>query len=418
MRDSLLSISSVLIGAALLFVGNGLLTTLLAWRLANGDISPVVIGVVMSGYWGGILIGSLTARGLLESVGHIRTFAVLASTFSAATLAHAFLSHEAAWMLLRFLGGFCMAGLFMCMESWLNDRTPNQIRGQVFAFYISISHLGVGAGQVFLLADIPGGLGLFVAVSIMLSMALVPVALTRRPAPVLLATSPFGLNRLLAASPLATVGVLTAGLVLGATYALAPTFTHALGMGRDGTVGFMVALLLGGLLVQWPVGRLSDNFDRRVVLATTAFFLAIASGLMTQVVDLGPVATFALAGVFGGSAFLLYPLSVAHANDFVEADDRISVSAGLILFFSVGAIIGPMLASVPMGLIGPEGLFFLTAAAGVGMAVFSTRRLLVARPIVAEEPVPFAAAPQPVSPIGTELDPRHDVDLEEDLPTA
>ena len=409
MGQVLYSVSAVLAGAFLLLCGNGLLGTLLGVRLSIAATEPLVIGGVMSAYFAGLLLSALYASRVIRRFGHIRTFAALASIFSAATLAHAFLLHPMLWGLLRFTEGLCAAGLFMCMESWLNDRAPNAIRGRVMSCYMISVYLGLGLGQFLLTLADPEGFELFVVASILLSMALVPVALSLAPAPELPESQAFGFRKLFRISPLGIVGAFGSGILLGGIYGLAPTFTHSIGLDTEGTAYFMSAILLGGLILQWPIGRLSDHFDRRKVIAFMALATVAASFWMISLEVGDQTSLLIVACLFGGAVYLLYPLSVTHANDFLPPEDLVSASGGLLMAYSVGAVMGPLLASGAMSVMGPNGLFATSVAAGVLMAAFAAARIIRDRPIPEAFETNFELVPR-TSPVAAELDPRGDLE--------
>ena len=405
MRDILSSVSAVLVGAGLLLAGNGLLGTLIGVRLSMGGSSPLAIGLVMAAYFAGLLVGALTAHRVMHRAGHIRAFATFASSLSAATLAHAFLTHEIFWGALRFIEGLCLASLFMCMESWLNDRAPNNKRGQVLSVYMTVVYCALGLGQFLILVAAPDGFGLFALASILLSLALVPVALTRYPAPPPPEPTAFKLGTLIQISPLGVAGSFAAGIILGAVYGLVPSFTHEIGMDLRGTANFMAAILLGGLLLQWPIGRLSDRFDRRLVLLAVALAIAGTGAAMHSMMGREETEILLLGVAFGGAIYLIYPLSISHANDFVAPGDLVAAAGGLLIAYSVGAIMGPILGALAMIEAGPGGLFILIALVGGMYGLFACLRILRARPRNHETAAPFQAVPR-TSPVAARLDPR------------
>jgi MFS family permease len=407
MPKILASVSAVLFSGFLLLCGNGLLGTLLGIRLSIADVNPHVIGVVMASYFAGLLIGAYYGDRLIRLVGHIRAFAALASIFSAATLAHGFLFDSALWAILRFIEGLSIAGLFMCMESWLNDRAPNALRGRIMSCYMIVIYTGLGIGQFLLLLRDPEGFALFALASVILSIALVPIALTRFPAPEAPNPQPFGLKKLMAISPLGVVGALISGILMGAIYGLGPTYTHAIGMDTEGTVRFMAIVLLGGLILQWPVGRLSDFLDRRIVLAITGLAVTATSIVLVLTGERGEYYFLSSSLLFGGAIYLIYPLSVTHANDFIPPEDLVSASGGLLVAYSFGATLGPLLGSIGIDIWGPKGLFFLTACASTVMTVFALIRIVAHRRIPQEHETKFAMVPR-TTPMAAELDSRGD----------
>ncbi|HEY0836346.1 MAG TPA: MFS transporter [Azospirillum sp.] len=398
-------ILALLGGVAFLMLGNGALGSLIGLRLA-AEAGPVVVGLVTTAYFGGVTAGSLYAYGVVARVGHIRAFSAFASVLSAASLAHALAADPLLWAALRLMEGFCMAGLFICVESWLNDKATNETRGQVLSLYMVTLYGAMAAGQQLLNLD-DAGAAVFMAVSILLSLALVPVALTRTTPPVLPDVSSFGLRRLYRASPLGVAGVFVSGAVSGAVYGLGPVFATASGFEVSGTALFMTVLILGGVALQWPFGRLSDRFDRRAVLVGLSAALVAASLAMVEATGLHPLLMLGTAALFGGISFTLYPVSLAHTNDHVERADLVSASGGLILANSMGAILGPLLASAAMAGMGPRGLFAFTGAAALAATLYGLWRTRVRPPVPAEAQGRFRPMPQ-TTPVAAPLDPRPD----------
>ena len=405
MGPLLLSISALLFGVGLLLLGNGMLGTLIGIRLALDNVPTLATGVIMAAYFAGLLAGSLYAGRMIGRAGHIRAFSAFASVFSAATLAHVLFGSPVAWGVLRLIEGFCMAGLFMCIESWLNARADNATRGAVLSIYMYVLYAAQGLGQFLLnLAD-PRQATLFILASILLSLALVPVALTRSPQPDPREPGPFGLGALIRISPLGIAGALVSGLALGSLYSLAPAFAHAVGLDVAGTARFVGAFILGGLILQWPLGRLSDRMDRRWVIAAVAAMLAVFSAATLLSAGESRIALWPLAIGIGGTAFTLYPLSVAHANDRISPEDMVPASGGLLLAYGAGATAGPLVSSLVMWWIGPTGLFVFTGAAALAVAGFSVYRVTQRARAPVEGQGPFRPLPR-TTLAASELDPR------------
>jgi len=396
------SVASLLLGVAILFLGNGLLGTLLGVNLANRDLPSLVSGVVMAGYFLGLMLGSMLAIHMIHRVGHIRAFAALASTFSAAALTHAFFADPWVWGVLRVISGFCVAGLLMCTESWLNEKSNRESRGTILALYMIATYLSMGAAQFLLNLGETRGYVLFALVSIIVSMALVPVAMTKVPGPALPTPRRFGLFRLIEISPTGVLGSLSAGVALGAFYGIGPLFARQIGLDLASTSAFMSAVILGGLVLQWPIGWVSDRFDRRpVIIAVCLGMAASGAGLVALVfggTDLnalgGQIGLLSLAVAFGALSSTLYPLSIALANDWIDARDMVPASGGLLLAYSIGAVAGPIVASVIMDLVGPWGLFALVTVVGVAMAAFTWVRMQVRESVPMEEQAPVQMLPR------------------------
>lgn len=405
MRTALFSVAALLLGVALLQLGSSLLSTLIGVRLAEAGVPTTIAGLVTAAYFAGLVLGALFGHLLILGVGHIRAFASYASVFSAATLAHGYILHPLAWGGLRMLEGLCMAGLLMVTESWLNERSDNTTRGAMLSAYTIAIYASQGGGQFLLNLPDPGGFGLFALISILMSLALVPVAATRIIAPAIPAPSHFGLRQLLEISPLGVAGSFGAGLVMGSIYALAPFFAQTIGLGVAGTARFMAAIILGGLLIQWPLGYLSDRIDRRTVIAMLNVGIAATSIGLAAAAAAGVSGLLLLAVLFGGVAFTLYPLAVAHANDHVLPPDLVPAAGGMLLAYSVGATVGPPVAGAVMARIGPTGLFVYTGAVGVMLTAFTFWRMRQRAAPPLDEQGHFQPLPR-TTPLVGELDPR------------
>jgi MFS family permease len=351
-----------------------------------------------------LIIGSLRAGGVVRQVGHIRAFAAFVALLSASTLSYALLTQPLFWMLLRLIDGVCVAGVFVCLESWLNDRAEPQMRGSVLAAYMVALYSGQAIGQLLLgatgaLPAIP-----FQIASILISLAIIPLCLTRSSAPAPLEASAFSIRSLLAASPLGAWGAVATGLMLGAFYGLAAVHVRRLGLDLAETARFMMIVILGGVALQWPLGRLSDRHDRRRVIVGSFAMAALVSFALSLISGSGPL-LMGLGALFGGLSFALYPLCVAHCNDRLLETERVAASGRLVLLYSIGAALGPILAAGFMTMAGTGGLFlFIACCAGLAMMVGLWRQR-------ASEPVPdqyqqeFQIMPR-TTPMATLLDPN------------
>ncbi len=415
MRSTLVSVSALLAGSVMLYLGNGALGTLLGLRLAIDGFPSWIIGAVMSSYFVGVVGGGFHGHKLITGVGHIRAFSVLASVMSAATLAHPLLEDPVAWGILRFIQGYCMAGLAMCTESWLNERSTNSTRGRILSLYQIAVYLSQGVGQLLLNLGELSGFTMFVMASILLSLALVPVAASKVQAPELPEPRRFGVRQLYAVSPLGMVGCFASGLVLGAFYSLAPLFAQMTGLTIAETTQFMGVVIVGGLLLQWPIGGISDRIDRRtVVIGVCLATVAVSIGMILTVGGSLPL-LLVLGAVFGGVSFTLYPLSVSHANDHIDPADLVPASGGLIIAYGLGATIGPLGAAAVIEAQGAVGLFTFVAAMSLGTAVFAVWRMTRREAVPMDDQVPFQAVPR-TSVVATEMDPRGEPEEEIIIP--
>lgn len=375
MLKTLASVASLLAGHGMLLLGNGLFGTLLGVRTTLEGFATETTGVIMAGYFIGILLAALSATRVVISVGHVRAFAAFASIMSVSALAHALIVHPVAWFVLRLLSGYCMAGMAMVTESWLNERATSETRGQVLSIYMITTYLGAGVGQFLLIAGNPSRFELFSIASILFSLALVPILLSRAKAPAPVSAARFSLRQLYAVSPLGVLGCVCAGLGNSAFYGMGPVFAKDIGLPLAGVSTFMAATILGGMAMQWPVGRLSDALDRRSVLTGVAILTGVVSLIIAVFAGPSPALLYAMGVVYGGLSFTIYSLSVAHANDFVEPKHLVQASGALVLAYGLGASAGPVLASTLMGQVGPEGLFVYTAVTCGAFGAFAFYRM-------------------------------------------
>jgi MFS family permease len=375
MLHAILSSWALLLGFGLLMLGDGLQGTLLGLRASLEGFPTTVTGLVLSAYFVGFLGGSLLAPRLVQRVGHVRAFAALASVASTAILIHAIFVEPAAWGVLRLATGFCFAGLYVVTESWLNDRATNENRGQLLSVYMLVMYGGVGAGQFLLNAADPKGFVLFILVSVLISIALVPLLLSAGPAPDFENPDTLGLGRLYRISPLGVVGAFGTGWANSAFFAMAPVAAETLGYSVAEVSIFMSAAVAGCILLQWPIGHASDRFDRRTVLMIVTALAAVAAALAVPLTDGPRVVFFIAVAVFGGLSFPMYSLCIAHANDYLESAQMVPASGALVLVGGVGAILGPFSASATMSHLGPQGLFWCLAAVHAAIGVFALYRM-------------------------------------------
>jgi len=406
MFASILSVQSLLLAMFLLMAGSGFLSTLMSLRLQAGGTAPLLIGLIGTAYFVGLTAGSTRAAKIIGRVGHIRAFAAFVSLFSASTLACALNQDVELWAVLRFIQGISLAGVFICLESWLNERAEPQTRGSILAFYMIALYAGQAAGQFLLNLGDFGPAMPFMAASILLSLAVLPVVLTHIAGPSLNGDQPLSFRKLYAISPFGTVGAAITGLMLGAFYALGAIYVHGIGMGRSRTAVFMSVVILGGVALQLPIGRLSDRFDRRRVIVG-AFLGAVLVSVAMAVIQVPGWPLLVLGGLFGGLVFTLYPLCVAHTNDYLSPDQRVGASGGLVLIYSIGAAIGPILASVIMTGTGPAGLFVFMALSAGGAVAFGLWRQRIRVAVPNEMQQPYQILPR-TTPMSAALDPRAD----------
>ncbi len=392
MTAALLPVTALLLSVALLLMGNGLQGTLLPVRAQLESFSTLDIGVLGSSYFLGFAAGCIFGPYLVRRVGHIRTFTAVVSLASTIALAHALLIDPILWWVLRALTGFCFAVLYMVIESWLNEKSTNENRGFVFSVYTIINLTVITIGQMMLTIGNPTSFPIFAIASILVSLAALPVALTRAPAPAPIAKVKIRIRHLYECSPVGFAGALVVGLANGSFWALGPVFAqdNKFASGTTGIAVFMSIAVIAGALGQWPLGRLSDKIDRRKVIVFACAGAALSGVGASIFADRWEYAVFCFSFLFGLFAFPLYALSAAHMNDSIEPGGFVEASSGLLLLYAAGAILGPLIAATTMRIIGSPGLFLCTSLAHATMAAFAVYRMRQRARPAAEEREPFS----------------------------
>jgi MFS family permease len=390
---TLISISALLASIALLLTGNSLQGTLLSLRAAREGFPTEVTGVVMAAYFAGFVAGSWFGPRLILAVGHVRVFAGLASVSSGVVLAHVLLISPVTWGLMRIVTGFCFAGLYMVMESWLNDRADNTNRGQVLSLYQVTNFGAVALGPLLLNLGDPRSFELFLLISILISFSLVPITMIPSPPPRAPEMSGMSFMRLVEISPLGVAGAAMTGLAFGAFWAMGPVFGADIGLDAAGVSLLMSVGTVGSLAMQYPLGLLSDRVDRRFVIAGTSLAGAGAAIIVALVSGTSLWSLIVTIAVFGALSLPIYSLCMAHANDFAQPRDLIRLSSGLLLANGLGATAGPILAATIMGMLGPGGLFFYMAAVLVILAGYAIWRVSRRAAPAPQERTHFAIVP-------------------------
>ena len=411
MLSAIAPVRTLLLAIFMLMAGSGFMATLIGVRLERAGSSALVVGAVGTAYFVGLVIGSVKAGAVVGRVGHIRAFAAFVSLFSASTLSYAIHRDPVLWSALRLIDGFCVAGVYVCLESWLNERAESETRGTVLAGYMIALYIGQALGQFLLnIGDAKPSLPFAIA-SILISLAAIPVALTRIAAPPLERVEALAIRDLYAVSPLGVVGASVTGLMLGAFYALGAVYARRIGMELSEIAVFMSTAIIGGVALQWPLGLLSDRFDRRRVIVM-AFAGTLVAGLGLFVFEAPRALLLALAATFGGLSFALYPLCVAQANDRLPAEQRVSASGTLVLVYSAGAAAGPLAGAAAMTLAGPTGLFLFIAVCAGGALLFGFWRQVTVLPVPADAQGSYQILPR-TTPMSAALDPLTPDDQQE-----
>ncbi len=364
----------LLLGVTILLTGMGLLSSLLGLRATLAHFPGWQLGLVMSGYFAGFVIGSFVCPWLIRNVGHIRTFAGLAAIVASAALAHALAINPWSWLALRLLTGIAMVGLYMVTESWLNATLSRAQRVPVFGLYVMLTLMAMAAGQLPLLAAPPTGPTLFLIAGMLIVFGLVPVTITRLDQPAAVNTPNLPPWRLVRRAPFAMTATFLAGLVTGAFWGMGAAFATRIGLSPAGVGAFVASVIGGGVAAQLPLGGVSNRLGRRPVLIGTALAGGAFALLMAASIH-GPLWLLLLfAFGFGATALCLYALAVAHMNDLLEPQEVLSATQGLLLFSGGGAALGPLIAGVMFDFVGARGLPYYQAAVLVLLATIGILR--------------------------------------------
>ena len=344
-------------GFAIISLAHGLQGTLLGLRAIAEGFTFVATGLVVAGYYVGYLSGSIIIPILLKRVGHIRVFAALASLASIAILLHSVFLEPYIWFFIRILSGISMSGIYVIMESWLNDKSTNETRGQTLSVYMIITFSFVGLGQFLLNLSDPIKVDLFILVSILLSFALLPILLSSSEAPNISNPKRFSLKELFVISPLGFIGAFFTGLAHSAVFGYGAVYATAKQLSLFEISIFMVILTSCGAISQWPVGFISDKIDRRIVLVSVTLIASVLSLIIVASSYLSLIIFFILLAIYSSVSLPMYSLVIAHTNDFLQQDEIVGAVASIAVLVGVGAIFGPILASLFMNILGADGFF-------------------------------------------------------------
>jgi MFS family permease len=373
MRSTLALIAPLLLGLFFLIVGHGLQLTLIPLRAGAEGWNAFQIGAVGSAYYIGFVVGCIGGPYLIRRAGHIRAFTALVSLAATAMVAHPLWVAFGPWFFLRIVLGASLAGLYMIIESWLNDLASNETRGRIMSAYIMVNYGAIAVGQLAVTLYSPLDFALFAIAGMMMSLAAIPVALTTsaQPAPVpLVRFRPLALYK---ASPVGVVGVTAVGLANGAFWSLGAVAAVGAGLSTREAAIFMSIVTASGALAQWPAGRFSDRIDRRIVLIVL-LCVAAAVGLLFAFLPVPGTAWLGLAVLFGVAMSPTYSIAAAHAYDHALPGTFVETAAGLFLANASGAIVGPLIASAMMGQFGTSRLFLFTALAQASLAAYTYLR--------------------------------------------
>ena len=393
------------LSCTLLLMGNGLLFIIIPMSMRLDGQDTDAIGLVMSLYFVGMLLGSLYGRHLISRVGHIRIFAACASVATLCALLHSIWSVPLVWGVLRVLIGFTNATFFMTMETWLSESSTSDNRATVFGSYQFVTYFGLALGQLMLNFAEPQDPILYIYVAMLFCLCMIPVLMSRSGGPRINEPESMPLKTLYRTSPLGVVGIMISGICLGAFYNMSSVYGADVGMTKSQIATFMSATMVGGFLLQFPVGKLADIFDRRTVLVMTLLVACLAAMVLPIMAAQGEmIITIACAVILSGALACVYPIALADAFDRLKPSEMVAASGKLILAYATGGAIGPYTSSLVMKQMGADALFGYLIVASLILVAFVMYRMSIRSAVPDALQESFVV--QGMTPMATELDPR------------
>ena len=419
-------------GFGMIIISHGFQGNLLGIRAVLEDFNYIATGTMMSGYFIGYFIGANMVPNLVSKVGHIRVFAAFASIASLSALVHAVFVDPIVWTLSRFLTGFSMIGIFIIVESWLNDRATNKTRGKVLSLYMLVTYLGMSIGNLLLNVSSPKNYEPFIMISLLFSIALVPILLTKRKPPKFKKTTSIKIKELFKISPFGSFSTFCSGFIFSAMLTMLSVYAVTMNLSVFEISVLLVGVTLAGALFQWPIGSLSDNYDRRLIIIGCCLFASIFtvlsilySGLTFNNLISEEMLRFSYFAVgtgmdktklfifiilLAGMILPLFSLNLALVNDYIPKEKFVAAGGGLNIIFGLGAIGGPIICSLLMSFLGPNGFFVHLLFFLLGISFFGIFRL-TKRKYEDNPESTFTPLPKDITPLGIELDPDTGVDL-------
>jgi MFS family permease len=395
----------LLLGMGILMLGAGLQSTLLGVRATIEAFPTTVTGSIMSCYYVGYLLGTRLAPQLLRRVGPVRVFATLAALASVAVLVHGSWVHPGPWALMRLLSGVCFAGIYVVAESWLNHRASSSNRGQLFAVYMLVLYVGLGAAQFLLVLWSPQSAEPFMLVSALISAAMVPIVASAEEVVGPAAPQRVRFRDLYGNSPVGVVAVAVSGVISSIFFSMGPVYARLSGFGTRGVAEFMAVSILAAVVTQYPVGRLSDRTDRRTVIASVCTLATVIAVAIEVFSPLPRLVFLALSALFSGTALTLYSLSVSHVNDKLDPSQMVAASSALLLINGTAAAFGPVLTGALMSAFGARAYFGTLGTLTGALALFDLWRKLRRRPVPQNQKGPFINTRELVASVGLDFAP-------------
>ncbi|KMW57872.1 Transporter, Major facilitator superfamily [Candidatus Rhodobacter oscarellae] len=405
---------ALLLGMGLLMVGNGVQATLMGVRGAMENFSTFELSIITSAYFAGFLFGSRLTPELIRRVGHVRVFAALASFISAALVMFPVVADPWFWTALRVIIGFGFSGVYVTAESWLNNAATNETRGQTLSAYMVVQMLGIVSGQVILGYGDPSGFVLFIIPSVLVSISFAPILLSVSPTPAFDNTHRMSLRELFAASPLSFVSMVLLGGIFAALFGMGSVYASMIGLSVGQVSTFIAVIFFGPMVMQYPIGWLSDRMDRRQLI----FGMGLLGGLAATVGFVSGTSfplLLTLGFLMGATANPLYSLLLAYLNDYLDPDDMAAASGGLVFINGLGAITGPVITGWLMGVIGPHGFWLFIAILMFSIASYSLYRMTQRAATPVDETSAYVSVMPTASPVAVGAAQEWAIDQAEDV---
>lgn len=397
-----------LVSTLLLMLGNGLYNTIISIRLKVAHEPDILIGFMTSIYYLGMLIGAFSLSSIVIRIGHIRSFAAFGALLSIATLVPGMSQNLFLWSIARFIAGYSLAGLYITIESWILNMSNKNNRGKYMALYTALLYTGLGCGQFLLNITDYATILPFCISAILTMIAIIPISMMVSSGPQIEEPDALSFKELYRVSPTGLIGCLVSGMLLASIYGLLPVYLKTLGYGIDTVATVMGITILGGVVLQYPFGHLSDIVDRRIaiiiicLLGAIICFVFITADYFFAPKELG---ISIMAFVFGGMLFSLYPICMSHTCDFIKPSNIVAATQGMLLSYGIGSVTGPIIVSTTMQLAGPYALFGSFMAFILALGIFTFSRILKSKKTIETTEELFIASPH-TTPISSSLDPR------------
>ena len=398
-------------GIAMIMLANGLQGSLIGIRASLEGYSSFAAGIIMTGYYSGFLAGAYFAPTRIKNVGHVRMFAAFASIASISILLHSLHVSFLGWFIMRFITGFCFVGMYTVAESWVNDLSDNKHRGQALSIYMIVSMSGSAFGQLFLNISSPETATLFMLVSILISISLVPILITVSKQPDFSVTEFLTIKQLYKASPLGVITAIIVGAAHGTLWGIGSIYGLKSGLNIEQVSIFMFTFVIGGALNQYLIGYLSDIYDRRLIILIVSFLAALFA-VFAVIFSYSFIYLLIFTFLFGGLTVPLYSLAIAHTNDFLTKSEMVAASSGLLMVGGVGLTIGPILGGIAIDLIGANGFWIYLFVIHSSIGLFTIYRMSIRDSVPLEDQGSTVLVGSRASPVVMELYPDAEENIE------